>query len=71
MNETTEKLKRWRGIFGIDTPVEIDRAYHQLCIALRKCQTEEAKGHIEQAKDHLEHSDWMMKNESGSGSKKN
>lgn len=58
-------LEEWRAIFGAaDTPVPIDRAWHNLTVAMESIQKEpQYKSRVTMAEEQLEQAEWIVNEE--------
>jgi hypothetical protein len=62
--EARALTKQWQDRFGLhDTPVPIDRGYHNLAIALRNVGEDDADDRIAAAIDHLAQAKWILEQE--------
>jgi len=57
----SELHEDWIAIFGQDTPVPIDRAYHNLIFAMQDIQTaDRCDPRIEMAREQLDQAKWIL-----------
>jgi len=53
--------EKWFGIFGWDTPVPIDMAWHNLTVAMKEIQTaDRCRPYIEEAREQLDQTEWII-----------
>jgi hypothetical protein len=63
LDRATELYEEWAYVFGIDTPIPIDKAWHNLTIALENIQKDSSyRDRISLAKEGLNQAEWLLKN---------